>query len=139
MGTVRRAEDELLERQVALKVLHEPPHMPDDTIRTLHERTRREARSAARIAHPHVIVVYDVAEYEGLPCIVMECPTPQDPLHLPSARPGESPVGSASSGGARWATPQAWPAGAFGLIRRRHAPGSTRHAHRRAPIRHATR
>lgn len=43
--------------------------MPDDT---LHERTRREARSAARIAHPHVIVVHDAVEDEGLPCIVME-------------------------------------------------------------------
>ncbi|MFG2988311.1 protein kinase [Streptomyces sp. NPDC048257] len=72
MGTVWRAEDELLGRQVAVKKLHVPPHVPDDTIRTLHERTRREARSAARIAHPHVIVVHDVVEDEGLPCIVME-------------------------------------------------------------------
>ncbi|WP_328964972.1 serine/threonine-protein kinase [Streptomyces virginiae] len=72
MGTVWRAEDELLGRQVAVKVLHVPPHVPDDTFRMLHERTRREARSAARIAHPHVIVVHDVVEDEGLPCIVME-------------------------------------------------------------------
>ncbi|MEV0445404.1 serine/threonine-protein kinase [Streptomyces spectabilis] len=72
MGTVWRAEDELLGRHVAVKKLHVPPHLNDDEIRTLHERTRREARSAARIAHAHVIVVHDVVDDEGLPCIVME-------------------------------------------------------------------
>ncbi len=49
-----------------------PPHLNDDEVRTLYERTRREARSAARITHPHVIVVHDVVDDEGLPCIVME-------------------------------------------------------------------
>ncbi|WP_030797097.1 serine/threonine-protein kinase [Streptomyces sp. NRRL S-337] len=72
MGTVWRAEDEVLGRQVAVKKLHVPPHLHDDEVRTLHERTRREARSAARITHPHVIVVHDVVDDEGLPCIVME-------------------------------------------------------------------
>ncbi|QOV37190.1 serine/threonine protein kinase [Streptomyces ferrugineus] len=72
MGTVWRAEDRLLGRHVALKKLHIPPHLQDDEIRTLYERTRREARSAARIAHPNVIVVHDVLDDEGLPCIVME-------------------------------------------------------------------
>ncbi|MEE1754457.1 serine/threonine-protein kinase [Streptomyces sp. SP18CS02] len=72
MGTVWRAEDELLGRQVAVKKLHVPDHSSPDAVRTLYERTRREARSAARISHPHVIVVHDVVEDEGLPCIVME-------------------------------------------------------------------
>ncbi|MEX2974209.1 serine/threonine-protein kinase [Streptomyces sp. C184] len=72
MGTVWRAEDELLGRTVAVKKLHVPPHLGDDEVRTLHERTRREARSAARITHPNVIVVHDVVDDEGLPCIVME-------------------------------------------------------------------
>lgn len=72
MGTVWRAEDELLNRHVALKKLHVPPHLHDDEIQRLYERTRREARSAARITHPHVIVVHDVVDDEGLPCIVME-------------------------------------------------------------------
>ncbi|WP_328385872.1 serine/threonine protein kinase [Streptomyces sp. NBC_00400] len=79
MGTVWRAEDELLGRHVALKKLLVPPHLDDDEIRTLHERTRREARSAARITHPHVIVVHDVVDDEGLPCIVMEY-VPSDTL-----------------------------------------------------------
>ncbi|MFJ9416975.1 serine/threonine-protein kinase [Streptomyces sp. NPDC101227] len=72
MGTVWRAEDELLGRHVALKKLHVPPHLHDDEIQRLYERTRREARSAARITHPNVIVVHDVVDDEGLPCIVME-------------------------------------------------------------------
>ncbi|MFF7229169.1 protein kinase [Streptomyces sioyaensis] len=72
MGTVWRAEDEVLGRPVAVKKLHVPPHLEDDEVRTLHERTRREARSAARITHPNVIVVHDVVDDEGLPCIVME-------------------------------------------------------------------
>ncbi|MEU2711347.1 serine/threonine-protein kinase [Streptomyces sp. NPDC007205] len=72
MGTVWRAEDELLGRHIAVKKLHVPPHLHDDEVQRLHERTRREARSAARITHPNVIVVHDVVDDEGLPCIVME-------------------------------------------------------------------
>ncbi|MFH0517516.1 serine/threonine-protein kinase [Streptomyces sp. M41] len=72
MGTVWRAEDKRLGRQVAVKKLRIPPHLQDDEVQTLYERTRREARSAARITHPNVIVVHDVVDDEGLPCIVME-------------------------------------------------------------------
>ena len=71
MGTVWRAEDELLGRQVAVKKLH-APHAHEDEMATLFERTRREARSAARISHPNVVVVHDVVEDEGVPAIVME-------------------------------------------------------------------
>ncbi|MGR3932359.1 serine/threonine-protein kinase [Streptomyces sp. BRA346] len=73
MGTVWRAEDDVLGRQVALKRIHAPHHLSDDELSTLYERTRREARSAARITHPNVVVVHDVVDDdEGLPCIVME-------------------------------------------------------------------
>ncbi|WP_419993014.1 serine/threonine-protein kinase [Streptomyces boninensis] len=72
MGTVWRAEDELLGRHVAFKKLHLSPHLGDDERATLFERTRREARSAARITHPNVVVVHDVVDDDGLPCIVME-------------------------------------------------------------------
>ncbi|MFD9637100.1 serine/threonine protein kinase, partial [Streptomyces violascens] len=43
MGTVWRAEDKLLGRHVAVKKLRIPPHLHDDEVHTLHERTRREA------------------------------------------------------------------------------------------------
>jgi eukaryotic-like serine/threonine-protein kinase len=72
MGTVWLAQDALLDRRVAVKKLHVPPHLEDDERARLYERTRREARSAARISHPGVIVVHDVVEDDGLPCIVME-------------------------------------------------------------------
>ncbi|WP_414168202.1 serine/threonine-protein kinase [Streptoverticillium reticulum] len=72
MGTVWRAEDELLARQVAVKRLHVSPGLDDEDLATLYERTRREARSAARINHPNVVVVHDVVDDAGLPCIVME-------------------------------------------------------------------
>lgn len=73
MGTVWRAEDAVLGRQVAVKRLHAPHHLSEDELSTLYERTRREARSAARITHPGVVVVHDVVDdEEGLPCIVME-------------------------------------------------------------------
>lgn len=72
MGIVWRADDEVLDRQVAVKRLHVQPHLTADELATLYERTRREARSAARITHPNVIVVHDVVDDEGRPCIVME-------------------------------------------------------------------
>jgi serine/threonine protein kinase len=82
MGTVWLAEDELLGRQVAVKKLHPPqPHMDDEELATLFERTRREARAAARISHPNVVVVHDVVDDEGLPSIVME--------YVPSVTLGE--------------------------------------------------
>jgi serine/threonine protein kinase len=82
MGTVWLAEDELLGRRVAVKKLHPPqPHMMDDELATLFERTRREARAAARISHPNVIVVHDVVDDAGLPSIVME--------YVPSVTLGE--------------------------------------------------
>jgi tRNA A-37 threonylcarbamoyl transferase component Bud32 len=72
MGTVWRADDEVLGRQVAVKRLHAQAHLADEELATLYERTRREARSAARIAHRNVVVVHDVVDDDGLPCIVME-------------------------------------------------------------------
>lgn len=72
MGTVWRAEDEVLGRQIALKRLHSHHHLSGEELATLYERMRREARSAARIAHPNVVVVHDVVDDEGLPCVAME-------------------------------------------------------------------
>ncbi|MCG6499820.1 serine/threonine-protein kinase [Kitasatospora sp. A2-31] len=72
MGTVWRAEDELLGRDVAVKELRVRPELSPEETATLLERTRREARSAARINQRNVVVVHDVVEHEGLPCVVME-------------------------------------------------------------------
>ncbi|MFH8347865.1 protein kinase [Streptomyces sp. NPDC018045] len=72
MGTVWRAHDELLGRQVAVKRLHVSPELDADELARRNERTRREAQAAARINHPNVVSVHDVVEDDGLPCIVME-------------------------------------------------------------------
>ncbi|WP_354645368.1 serine/threonine-protein kinase [Kitasatospora camelliae] len=72
MGTVWRARDELLGRDVAVKELKVRPELSPEETATLLERTRREARSAARISHRNVVVVHDVVQDEGLPCVVME-------------------------------------------------------------------
>ena len=72
MGTVWRAEDQLLGRMVAVKEVAPPTDVTADEGRTLRDRTLAEARIAARLAHPNVVTVYDVVEDGGRPWIVME-------------------------------------------------------------------
>ncbi|MFD5392654.1 serine/threonine-protein kinase [Streptomyces sp. NPDC127097] len=72
MGTVWRATDEVLGRQVAVKELHLDEGTAEPEARVQRERAMREARTVARIKHPNVIVVHDVVEQDGRPWIVME-------------------------------------------------------------------
>ncbi|MFE2414580.1 serine/threonine-protein kinase [Kitasatospora sp. NPDC059408] len=71
MGTVWRAWDRMLDREVAVKELT-VNHLPEDELEILHARMKREASAAARIKHPGVITVHDVLEQDGRPWIVME-------------------------------------------------------------------
>ncbi|GAB2869220.1 hypothetical protein GCM10027176_83610 [Actinoallomurus bryophytorum] len=71
-AVVWRARDEVLQRDVAAKQLFLPPYLTDEQRREHRERTLREARSAARLAHPGVVTVHDVVEHEGVPWIIME-------------------------------------------------------------------
>ena len=68
MATVYIAQDERLERPVALKVMH--PHLADS--QDFVARFRREARSAARIVHPGVVSVFDQGVITGQGFLVME-------------------------------------------------------------------
>src|SRR5436309_4007414 len=68
MSTVYRAFDETLERWVAIKLMHGA--LTDDPLQ--HERFRREARTVARLSHPHVVTVIDAGEDGGTPYIVFE-------------------------------------------------------------------
>ncbi len=68
MSTVYLAEDIRLERNVALKVLY--PHLADDD--SFVDRFEREAKSAARLSHPHVVGVLDQGVDGDLAYLVME-------------------------------------------------------------------
>lgn len=72
MGTVWRSTDRLLNRDVAVKEVILPPTMPQHEKDALCERTMREARAAASLAHPSVVQVYDVVTDANRPWIVME-------------------------------------------------------------------
>ncbi|HEY7018556.1 MAG TPA: protein kinase [Gaiellaceae bacterium] len=68
MSSVYRAHDTLLERDVALKVLHEQFTAEGDHV----ERFRREARSVAQLSHPNIVTVIDRGEQDGRQFIVFE-------------------------------------------------------------------
>jgi serine/threonine-protein kinase len=70
MASVWEGQDTLLDRDVAVKLLH--PQYADDA--EFLERFRREARAAARLSHPNIVPIYDVGEDVDArtPYIVME-------------------------------------------------------------------
>jgi serine/threonine-protein kinase len=87
MSSVYRARDRLLERNVALKLLH--PHYGDDAEYV--ERFRREARSVAQLSHPHIVTVIDRGEDDGQQFIVFEYVDGENLKQL-IAREGPLPV-----------------------------------------------
>ncbi|MFI1027752.1 serine/threonine-protein kinase [Streptomyces sp. NPDC020951] len=78
MGTVWRARDELIGREVAVKQPRLSGDPEDDSYRRAAHRLHREARAAARVDHPCAVSIHDVVVEEGvdadggLPWIVME-------------------------------------------------------------------
>jgi eukaryotic-like serine/threonine-protein kinase len=68
MSSVFRAHDRLLERRVALKILHEQFLADEDYV----ERFRREARAVAQLGHPNIVTVIDRGDSDGCEYIVFE-------------------------------------------------------------------
>jgi eukaryotic-like serine/threonine-protein kinase len=68
MSSVYRAHDQLLERDVALKILHSTHQEDEEAV----ERFRREAQAVARLSHPNVVTVIDRGEEDGHQFIVFE-------------------------------------------------------------------
>src|ERR1700694_4352243 len=68
MGEVYRARDTRLDRIVAIKVL--PTHLADRS--ELRERFEREARTIASLNHPHICVLHDIGQQDGIDYLVME-------------------------------------------------------------------
>jgi len=67
MGVVYRARDERLHRRVAVKVL--PPELAFQ--KEIRERFTREAQTAARLSHPHIVPIHDVGEGSGVVYFIM--------------------------------------------------------------------
>ncbi|MFL6110665.1 MAG: serine/threonine-protein kinase [Catenulispora sp.] len=72
MGVVWRARDEVLGREVAVKELRPDAGMSGAQVKQSHLRARREGRIAARLQHPNAVTIYDVAEHDGRPYLIME-------------------------------------------------------------------
>ncbi|WP_329054927.1 protein kinase [Amycolatopsis sp. NBC_01488] len=72
MGTVWRAQDEMLGRTVAIKELLLPHDHDEHRTEEAKNRAMREARIAARLQHSHAITVFAVLEEEDRPWLIME-------------------------------------------------------------------
>jgi eukaryotic-like serine/threonine-protein kinase len=90
MSSVFRAHDRLLDRKVALKVLHEQYTEDADYV----ERFRREARAVAALSHPNIVTVIDRGEHDGRQFIVFEY-VAGDNLKQLIERRGAAPVTTA--------------------------------------------
>lgn len=68
MGVVFAAEDTLLQREVAVKLISRPKEADPVALR----RFLAESKAAARLNHPNVVAVYEAGQWNGLPYLVME-------------------------------------------------------------------
>src|SRR5689334_15405308 len=90
MSSVFRAHDRLLDRKVALKILHQHYSRDDDYV----ERFKHEARSVAALSHPNIVTVIDRAEHEDRQFIVFEYVEGENLKRLIERR-GPAPVATA--------------------------------------------
>ena len=74
MGAVYRAFDPLLDRQVAVKVIHPGLPLPDEELKAFEQRFLAEGRIVARLSHPGIVTLHEVGEDAelGVPYLVLE-------------------------------------------------------------------
>jgi eukaryotic-like serine/threonine-protein kinase len=118
MGTVWEADDLVLHRRVAVKILS-PSLCEDETVAA---RFHREAQAAGRLAHPNVAAVFDYGEEQGCPFIVMELVQGRTVRELLDER-GRLPVDEALDVAAQVAEALA-AAHAAGIVHRDVKPGN---------------
>src|SRR5262245_19963222 len=82
MGTVYKAHDPILDRQVALKVISGESDVTDE----LKARFYREAQACAKLSHPNIVVVHDLGEDAGRLYIVMELLDGEELKHIITER-----------------------------------------------------
>ena len=122
MGVVWKAQDERLGRTVAIKRLLVRYAMSETQSEETRRRAMREARIAARLQHRNAIAMFDVAEHDGDPCLVMEF-LPSRSLSAVLAERGTLPPEEVAEIGAQVAAALA-AAHAVGIVHRDVKPGN---------------
>jgi eukaryotic-like serine/threonine-protein kinase len=122
MGVVWRAQDERLDRTVAVKELLLPAGLTAHETGEVTRLAMREGRIAAKLQHPNLIMVYDVVEDAGRPYLIMEY-HPSRALSDVLAERGSVSPGEAATIGAQAAAALA-AAHAAGVVHRDVKPGN---------------
>lgn len=72
MGVVYKGFDEIIQRYVAIKVIHLDKAMDKEELEESRSRFYRESQAAGKLSHPNIITIYDISEHKGQPFIAME-------------------------------------------------------------------